>query len=88
MDPIFAALNQVPRVLLVAGYVDDTTTVGTQRDPEWIKEVFQLVCTWSAAGVVVDEDIVGRIWISPCLLLAPCKLKGEELCAIPKGPIS
>ena len=43
MDPIFVALNQVPRVLLVAGYVDDTTIVGTQRDPAWIKEVFRLV---------------------------------------------
>ena len=34
------------------------------------------------------KGIVGRIGKSPCLLLAPCILEGEELCAIPKGPIS
>ena len=39
MDPIFVALHQVPRVLLVAGYVDDTTIVGMQEEPQWIKEV-------------------------------------------------
>lgn len=42
MDPIFVALHQVPRVLLVAGYVDDTTIVGLQEEPQWIKEVFSL----------------------------------------------
>ena len=38
MDPIFVALHQVPRVLLVAGYVDDATIVGQHDDPQWIKE--------------------------------------------------
>ena len=40
MDPIFVALHQVPRVVLVAGYVDDTTIVGEHSDTQWIKEVF------------------------------------------------
>ena len=64
MDPIFVALNQVPRVLLVAGYVDDTTIVGTQRDPDWIKEVFKLVNTWSAAGVVMDAHTCWQVGLS------------------------
>ena len=42
MDPIFVALHQVPRVLLVAGYVDDATIVGQHNDPQWIKEVSPL----------------------------------------------
>ena len=64
MDPIFVALNQIPRVLLVAGYVDDTTIVGTQQDPEWIKEVFRLVNTWSAAGVVMDAHTCWQVGLS------------------------
>ena len=64
MDPIFVALNQVPRVLLVAGYVDDTTIVGTQQDPEWIKEVFSLINTWSAAGVIMDAHTCWQVGLS------------------------
>ena len=64
MDPIFVALNQVPRVLLVAGYVDDTTIVGTQRDPEWIKEVFALASTWSTAGVIMDAHTCWQVGLS------------------------
>ena len=33
MDP-FVVLNQIPQVLVVAGYVDDTTIVGRQNRPE------------------------------------------------------
>lgn len=54
LDPIFVALHQVPRVLLVAGYVDDTTIVGLQDDPQWVKEVFTLIDSWTTAGVIMD----------------------------------
>ena len=64
MDPIFVALNQVRRVLLVAGYVDDTTIVGTQQDPEWIKDVFSLINTWSAAGVIMDAHTCWQVGLS------------------------
>ena len=54
MDPIFVALHQIPRVLLVAGYVDDTTIVGQQNEPQWIKEVFSYIESWATAGVIMD----------------------------------
>ena len=54
MDPIFVALHQIPRVLLVAGFVDDTTIVGQQNDPQWIKEVFSYIESWATAGVIMD----------------------------------
>ena len=63
MGPIFVALNQVPRVLLVAGYVDDTTIVGMQQDPEWIKETFSFN-TWSAAGVIMDVHTCWHVGLS------------------------
>ena len=54
MDPIFVVLNQIPRVLVVAGYVDDTTIVGRQTDSRWIQEVFQNIKKWKTAGIVMD----------------------------------
>ena len=64
MDPIFVALHQVPRVLLVAGYVDDTTIVGQLSDPHWIKEVFSLIDSWSTAGVVMDAHTCWQVGFS------------------------
>lgn len=64
MDPIFVALNQVPRFLLVAGYVGGTTIVGMQRNSEWIKEVFSLMNTWSAAGVIMDAHTCWQVGLS------------------------
>ena len=54
MDPIFVALNQTPRVFVVAGYVDDTTVVGHQEDAQWVEEVFKYVKAWTTAGIVMD----------------------------------
>ena len=54
MDPIFVVLNQIPRVFVVAGDVDDTTIVGHQEDPQWIGEVFKYVRAWKTAGIVMD----------------------------------
>ena len=54
----------MPRVLLVAGYVDDTTIVGTQQNPGWIKEVFSLIDTWSAAGVIMDAHTCWQVSLS------------------------
>ena len=54
MDSIFVVLNQIPQVLVVAGYVDDTTIVGRQTDPNWVREVFQNIKKWKSAGIVMD----------------------------------
>ena len=64
MDPIFVALHQIPRVLLVAGYVDDTTIVGQRCDPQWIKEVFAYIDSWSTAGVVMDAHACWYVGLS------------------------
>ena len=64
MDPIFVALHQIPRVLLVAGYVDDTTIVGQHCDPQWIKEVFAYIDSWSTAGVVMDAHTCWYVGLS------------------------
>ena len=64
LDPIFVALHQVPRVLLVAGYVDDTTIVGLQDDPQWVKEVFTLIDSWTTAGVMMDAHECWQVGLS------------------------
>ena len=64
MDPIFVALHQIPRVLLVAGYVDDTTIVGQHNDPQWIKEAFDYIDSWSTAGVIMDAHTCWYVGLS------------------------
>ena len=64
MDPIFVALNQIPRVIVVAGYVDDTTIVGRQTDSRWIQEVFQYIKKWKTAGIVMDTHHCWQVGFS------------------------
>ena len=64
MDPIFVVLNQIPRVLVVAGYVDDTTIVGRQTDSRWIQEVFQNIKKWKTAGIVMDTHHCWQVGFS------------------------
>ena len=64
MDPIFAVLNQIPQVLVVAGYVDDTTIVGRQTDPNWVREVFQNIRKWKSAGIVMDTHHCWQVGFS------------------------
>ena len=64
MDPIFVVLNQIPQVLVVAGYVDDTTIVGRQTDPNWVREVFQNIRKWKSAGIVMDTHHCWQVGFS------------------------
>ena len=64
MDPIFVALNQIPQVIVVAGYVDDTTIVGRQTDSRWIQEVFQNIKKWKTAGIVMDTHHCWQVGFS------------------------
>ena len=75
MDPIFVVLNQIPRVLVVAGYVDDTTIVGHQADPQWIEEVFKYVRAWKTAGIVMD--ILADVWKH----VTPIHEEGQATCS-------
>ena len=64
MDPIFVVLNQIPQVIVVAGYVDDTTIVGRQTDSRWIQEVFQNIKKWKTAGIVMDTHHCWQVGFS------------------------
>ena len=67
-DPIFVVLHQIPRVLVVAGYVGDTAIVGLQNDSQWIAEVFGYIKAWKTAGVVMDVH-----WFPQRLLVGLCR---------------
>ena len=64
MDPIFVVLNQIPQVIVVAGYVDDTTIVGRQTDSRWVQEVFQNIRKWKSAGIVMDTHHCWQVGFS------------------------
>ena len=64
MDPIFVALNQIPQVIVVAGYVDDTTIVGQRTDLRWVQEVFQNIRKWKSAGIVMDTHHCWQVGFS------------------------
>ena len=64
MDPIFVVLNQIPQVIVVAGYVDDTTIVGRQTNSRWIQEVFQNIKKWKTAGIVMDTHHCWQVGFS------------------------
>ena len=64
MDPIFVVLNRIPQVIVVAGYVDDTTIVGHQTNSKWVEEVFQYIRKWKSAGIVMDTHHCWQVGFS------------------------
>ena len=54
MDPLFTYLNQIPGVLAVQGYVDDTTIAGDGQDLTWIENVESCYQALYTAGFVID----------------------------------
>ena len=54
MDPLFTYLNQIPGVLSVQGYVDDTTIAGDGQDLSWLVHVDSCYTALRTAGFVVD----------------------------------
>ena len=54
MDPLFTYLNQIPGVLAVQGYVDDTTIAGDGQDLAWIGRVESCYQALQTAGFVID----------------------------------
>ena len=79
MDPIFVVLNQIPRVFVVAGYVDDTTIVGHQAEPQWIEEVFKYVMAWKTAGIVMDIHDCWQVGFSSQALAENTLLKAVDV---------
>ena len=64
MDPIFVVLNRIAQVIVVAGYVDDTTIVGHRTDSKWVEEVFQNIRKWKSAGIVMDTHQCWQVGFS------------------------
>ena len=54
MDPLFTYLNQIPGVLAIQGYVDDTTIAGDGQDRTWIENVESCYQALQTAGFVID----------------------------------
>ena len=54
MDPLFTYLNQIPGVISVQGYVDDTTIAGDAQNLEWLTHVAECYSNLRTAGFVVD----------------------------------
>ena len=54
MDPLFTYLNQIPEVLAMQGYVDDTTIAGDGQDLAWIENVETCYQALQTAGFVID----------------------------------
>lgn len=54
MDPLFTYLNQIPGVLAVQGYIDDTTIAGDGQDLSWLERVDSCYQALHSAGFVVD----------------------------------
>ena len=54
MDPLFTYLNQIPGVLAVQGFVDDTTIAGDGQDLAWIGNVETCYQALQTAGFVID----------------------------------
>ena len=79
MDPIFVVLNQIPRVLVVAGYVDDTTVVGHQEDSTWVEEVFKNIRKWRSAGIVMDMHSCWQVGFSNQALTEDILHKVDEV---------
>lgn len=55
MDPILVALNSIPRVSLVSGYIDDTSLVGEISPTfEWLTQTMAFIKSWATAGICMD----------------------------------
>ena len=54
MDPLFTYLNQIPGVLAVQGYDDDTSVAGDGQDLAWIGRVESCYQAFQTAGFVID----------------------------------
>ena len=79
MDPIFVVLNQIPRVFVVAGYMDDTSIVGHQEDPTWVEEVFKYIRKWRTAGIVMDTRNCWQVGFSNQALTENTLYKVEDV---------
>ena len=55
MDPILTVLNDIPRVLAVRGYIDDTTLAGDAANPSWCAKAWSTLMSLHSAGIVIEQ---------------------------------
>ena len=55
MDPILTVLNDIPRVLAVRGYIDDTTLAGDAANPSWCSKAWSMLMSLHSAGIVIEQ---------------------------------
>ena len=79
MDPVFHYLNEIPGVISVQGYVDDTTIVGSAENAEWLSNVSRCYKQLRTAGFVVDGHSCYRSCRNSCMKFPARLLTGEEL---------
>ncbi len=79
MDPLFHYLNQIPRVLAVEAYVDDTTIIGDAQTLDWIGKVSDTYHKVSTAGFIVDSHTCYRSLQNSVMRFLPIKLTDEQL---------
>ena len=70
---------RIPRVFVVAGYVDDTTIVGHQADSTWVEEVFKNIRKWKSAGIVMDMHNCWQVGFSNKALTEDTLHKVDEV---------
>ena len=64
MDPIFTFLNQIPGVVQVEGYVDDTKITASLTHPHtWVSAVMAAIHTWKDAGIIMDPHECWKLGI-------------------------
>ena len=79
MDPVFHYLNQIPGVISVQGYVDDTTIIGLTEDATWLRKVSTCYGRLRSAGFVVDGHSCYRSCLNSCMKYAARVVSGDEL---------
>ena len=90
MDPILHYLNRIPDVMIVQGYVDDTTLAGTMHNASsWITKTFDTCRSLKTAGIQVDPH---RCWKASLIKSNPIKVSAfTETCPfswIQKGKLA
>ena len=55
MDPILTVLNDIPRVVAVKGYIDDTTLAGDGTDLNWCTQAWTILMALKTAGIVIEH---------------------------------
>ena len=60
MDPILTVLDDIPRVLAVRGYIDDSTLAGDGTQPQWMDIAWGIFHSLESAGDCFEQQFCWR----------------------------